>query len=56
MIRHNNENGSVNVSTGVYTDIAGTVSAEVAAETGYVKASEIDVLKEWRISPSTWGK
>ena len=24
MIRHNNENGTVNVSTGVYTDIAGT--------------------------------
>jgi orotate phosphoribosyltransferase len=29
---------------------------EVAAETGYVKESEIAVLKEWRISPSTWGK
>ena len=25
MIRHNNENGSVNVSTSVYTDIVGTV-------------------------------
>ena len=29
---------------------------EVAAETGYVKESEIAVLKEWRVSPSTWGK
>ena len=29
---------------------------EVAAEIGYVKQSDIDVLKEWRISPSTWGK
>ena len=29
---------------------------EVAAQTGYVKESEIAVLKEWRVSPSTWGK
>ena len=29
---------------------------EVAHETGYVKESEIEVLKEWRVSPSTWGK
>ena len=29
---------------------------EVAAETGYVKDSEIEVLKEWRFSPSTWGQ
>lgn len=29
---------------------------EVASETGYVKESEKEVLKEWRISPSTWGK
>ncbi len=29
---------------------------EAAAETGYVKESEIEVLKQWRISPSTWGK
>ena len=27
MIRHKNENGSVNVSTSVYTDIAGTVAS-----------------------------
>jgi orotate phosphoribosyltransferase len=27
---------------------------EVAHEVGYVKESEIEVLKEWRISPSTW--
>ncbi len=29
---------------------------EAACETGYVKESEIEVLKQWRISPSTWGK
>jgi len=29
---------------------------EVASETGYVKESDKDVLKEWRFSPSTWGK
>ena len=29
---------------------------EVATETGYVKESEKEVLKEWRFSPSTWGK
>ena len=29
---------------------------EVAAEIGYVKSSDIEVLKEWRISPSVWGK
>ena len=26
MIRQNNENGSVNISTGVYTDIVGTAA------------------------------
>ena len=29
---------------------------EVASEIGYVKQSEKDLLKEWRFSPSTWGK
>ncbi|MBR5103372.1 MAG: orotate phosphoribosyltransferase [Bacteroidales bacterium] len=29
---------------------------EVATEIGYVKESEKEVLKEWRVSPSTWGK
>ncbi len=29
---------------------------EVAHEIGYVKESEIEVLKQWRISPSTWCK
>jgi orotate phosphoribosyltransferase len=29
---------------------------EVAHETGYVKESDIEVLKDWRVSPSTWGK
>lgn len=29
---------------------------EVAHETGYIKDSDIELLKEWRFSPSTWGK
>ncbi len=29
---------------------------EAAHEIGYVKDSEIEVLKQWRISPSTWGR
>lgn len=29
---------------------------EVASETGYIKSSEIEVLKEWRFAPSTWRK
>lgn len=28
---------------------------DVASETGYIKESEIAVLKQWRYSPSTWG-
>jgi orotate phosphoribosyltransferase len=29
---------------------------EVASEIGYIKESDIEVLKEWRVSPSTWGQ
>ena len=29
---------------------------EVAHEIGYIKESDIEVLKEWRVSPSTWGQ
>jgi len=29
---------------------------EVAHQTGYVEESDIEVLKDWRISPSTWGR
>ena len=29
---------------------------DVACETGYISSEYIDVLKEWRYSPSTWGK
>ncbi|MCF0176002.1 MAG: orotate phosphoribosyltransferase [Bacteroidales bacterium] len=29
---------------------------EVAAETGYIKESDLDVLKAWRLSPSTWDR
>jgi orotate phosphoribosyltransferase len=28
---------------------------EQAAETGYIKPEEIEVLKEWRKDPSVWG-
>ena len=28
---------------------------QVAAETGYVRESDIEVLKDWRFSPATWG-
>lgn len=27
-----------------------------AAETGYIKPEEVEVLKEWRANPSEWGK
>ncbi|MBQ8838996.1 MAG: orotate phosphoribosyltransferase [Bacteroidales bacterium] len=29
---------------------------DVAHETGYIREADIEVLKEWRFSPSTWGK
>ena len=29
---------------------------EQAAETGYIKAEDIEVLKEWRKDPSVWGQ
>lgn len=29
---------------------------DVASATGYIKESEIALLKEWRYSPSTWGR
>ena len=29
---------------------------EVACDTGYIKDSDLELLKEWRFSPSTWGK
>ena len=29
---------------------------EQAAETGYIKADDLEVLKEWRKDPSVWGK
>ena len=42
MIRHNNENGSVNVSTGVYTDIAGTAASNCFGVKGMVARSVSD--------------
>jgi len=42
MIRHNNENGSVNVSTGVYTDIAGTVASNCFGVKGMAARSVKD--------------
>jgi orotate phosphoribosyltransferase len=32
------------------------VLVDVAHEIGYIKEDEIEVLKEWRFSPSTWGR
>lgn len=29
---------------------------DVALETGYIKESDLKMLKEWRFSPATWGK
>ena len=29
-------------------------TTEIAAEIGYIKAEDLEVLKEWRQSPSTW--
>ena len=29
---------------------------ELASETGYIKESDLGLLKEWRFSPSTWGQ
>ena len=42
MIRHNNENGSVIVSTSVYTDIAGSAAANWLSVKGMVARSVSD--------------
>ena len=42
MIRHANENGSVNVSTSVYTDIAGTAAVNCMGVKGMVARSVKD--------------
>ena len=42
MIRHNNENGSVNISTGVYTDIAGTAASNCFGVKGMAARSVTD--------------
>ena len=44
MIRHNTENGSVNVSTSVYTDIAGTAAINCMSVKGMVARSVTDGL------------
>ena len=44
MIRHNNEHGSVNVSTGVYTDIAGTAASNCFGVKGMAARSVKDGL------------
>ena len=44
MIRHNTDNGSVNVSTGVYTDIAGTAAANCFGVKGMAARSVSDGL------------
>lgn len=42
MIRHSNENGSVNVSTSVYTDIAGTAASNCFGVKGMAARSVKD--------------
>ena len=42
MIRHNYENGSVNVSTSVYTDIAGTAASNCFGVKGMAARSVTD--------------
>ena len=42
MIRQNNENGSVNVSTNVYTDIAGTAASNCCGVKGMAARSVSD--------------
>jgi uncharacterized alkaline shock family protein YloU len=42
MIRHSNENGSVCVSTGVYTDIAGTAASNCFGVKGMAARSVTD--------------
>ena len=44
MIRHENENGSVNVTAGVYTDIAGTAAANCFGVKGMAARSVTDGL------------
>ena len=42
MIRHNTENGTVNVSTSVYTDIAGTAASDCFGVKGMAARSVTD--------------
>ena len=42
MVRHDNENGSVNVSTNVYTDIVGTAAANCFGVKGMAARSMAD--------------
>ena len=44
MIRQNNDNGSVNISTGVYTDIAGTAATNCFGVKGMAARSVKDGL------------
>lgn len=44
MIRHNNENGSVNISTSVYTDIAGNAATNCFGVKGMAARSMKDGL------------
>lgn len=44
MVRHANENGSVNVSTGVYTDIVGTAATNCFGVKGMAARSVQDGL------------
>lgn len=43
-----------NIPTYSLTDYATLI--EIASQNGYIKESEMDILAEWRLSPSTWPK
>ena len=58
MIRQNNENGSVNVSTSVYVDIAGTAASHCFGVTGMAARSVSDgvyhLLRKESVGKGVW--
>lgn len=58
MIRHENKNGSVNVSTNVYTDIAGTAATNCFGVKGMAARSVTDgvyhLLRKESVGKGVW--
>ncbi|MDO5401671.1 MAG: Asp23/Gls24 family envelope stress response protein [Eubacteriales bacterium] len=58
MIRHENENGSVNVSTNVYTDIVGTAATNCFGVKGMAARSVTDgvyhLLRKESVGKGVW--